>query len=215
MKRLFLLSLVSLFLLTSCGNSVEDLTEESFESFEEPTSSIESVEEPVSSNESSEITSAPVNVLPHSSMVEVWCAAPSVSEEELHSIVLEARQHLGNYNGNVFWQWYGFSNYTAWCACFVSYCGAKTGIDFPKFAWVQNGVDYFQGIGKWQDRGYTPKSGDIIFFKYEGFSQACHVGIVECVVDGKVYTIEGNYNNSCQRARYSLNWNTIMGYGVI
>lgn len=165
---------------------------------------------------SSEIQTPIIHNTPVPNKVNVWCTPPVVDENTLHPIVIEARKHLGNYNGDMFWQWYGFNTYTAWCACFVSYCAAETNVDIPKFAWVPNGNHYFKSINKWQPRGdYVPKSGDIIFFVYNGWSEACHVGIVECVVGNRVYTIEGNYNNSCQRANYPLNWNTIMGYGII
>jgi hypothetical protein len=149
-------------------------------------------------------------------MTEIWCKNPLSTTEGLHPIVLEARTHLGNVNGELFWKWYGFNSYTAWCACFVSYCASETNVDIPKFAWVPNGEQYFKSIDKWETpENYIPKSGDIIFFVYNDWPEACHVGIVECVIGNRVYTIEGNWNNSCQRAYYPLDWHTIMGYGVI
>lgn len=60
------------------------------------------------------------------------------------------------------------------------------------------------------------KHGDIIFFdwkdKHDGVSD--HVGIVERVENGRVYTIEGNSNDSCRQCNYDINSNEIEGYGT-
>lgn len=61
-------------------------------------------------------------------------------------------------------------------------------------------------------------SGDIIFFYWndengqEGDSD--HVGIVEKVEDGAVYTIEGNSGDMCQENRYTVGYFEILGYGT-
>lgn len=226
-KAISILSLM-IFLFTGCAktnnnfaNSSNEIVsstiakEENIVSNKEENSS-QAEEEVSSETPNSTPPSANSNSTPVPNKVNVWCAPPVVDENTLHPIVIEARKHLGNYNGDMFWQWYGFNSYTAWCACFVSYCAAETNVDIPKFAWVPNGEQYFKSIDKWEPRGdYVPKSGDIIFFAYNGWQEGCHVGIVECVVGNRVYTIEGNYNNSCQRANYPLNWHTIFGYGVI
>lgn len=47
----------------------------------------------------------------------------------------------------------------------------------------------------WQERDYTPKKGDIIFFVWGNGGSADHVGIAEEVENGEVYTIEGNSGN--------------------
>ena len=64
--------------------------------------------------------------------------------------------------------------------------------------------------------GYIPKSGDIIFFDWneskDGFSD--HVGIVEKVENGRVYTIEGNSSNACRQRDYDINSSEIQGYGT-
>ena len=44
---------------------------------------------------------------------------------------------------------------------------------------------------------------------------ACdHVGIVEKVENGKVYTIEGNSRDEVRAKSYSLNYKSIYGYGL-
>jgi hypothetical protein len=67
--------------------------------------------------------------------------------------------------------------------------------------------------GIWGNKGqYTPKPGDAILFDWNRDGTADHIGIVEKVVDGKVYTIEGNSSNSVKKNTYALNSNSIDGY---
>lgn len=61
--------------------------------------------------------------------------------------------------------------------------------------------------------------GDIIFFDWETDSDgrngnADHVGIVEKVENGRVYTVEGNSSDSCRRRDYDINSLDILGYGI-
>ncbi|HBM96612.1 TPA: hypothetical protein DD394_03675 [bacterium UBP9_UBA11836] len=65
----------------------------------------------------------------------------------------------------------------------------------------------------WAGRGsYTPQAGDAILFDWQGDGTSDHIGIVEKVANGKVYTIEGNSSNSVARRSYSLNSGNVMGY---
>ena len=60
----------------------------------------------------------------------------------------------------------------------------------------------------------------IIFFDWEDEEgggldgSADHVGIVERVENGRVYTIEGNTADSCQERSYPLGHFEILGYCV-
>lgn len=134
------------------------------------------------------------------------------------AIVKVAQAQIGNYNGNKFWSWYGFSYRTAWCACFVSWCANETGNIragvIPKFSYVDNGANWFRARGRFKGRNYTPSPGDIIFFDWDGNGVGNHVGIVEYVSGGTVHTIEGNTSNMCARRSYSIGSWSIMGYGV-
>ena len=47
----------------------------------------------------------------------------------------------------------------------------------PKFAGCVDGANWFKSNGKWQNRTYEPKAGDIIFFDWEGDGTTDHVGI--------------------------------------
>lgn len=60
------------------------------------------------------------------------------------------------------------------------------------------------------------KVGDIIFFDWADSNDGSsdHVGIVEKVENGRVYTIEGNSSDSCRQRDYDLNSKEIQGYGT-
>ena len=129
-----------------------------------------------------------------------------------------ALQEVGNKGGQKFWSWYGFTNHVEWCACFVSWCAdqggyIKEGI-IPKFSYVPTGVNWFKDRGQWQKRSYTPASGDIIFFDWEGDGGVDHVGLVERCENGTVYTIEGNSKDECRQKQYAVGSQLILGYGI-
>lgn len=137
-------------------------------------------------------------------------------------IVTVALSQLGNVGGQPYWSWYGFGSRVEWCACFVSWCANECGyIDagvIPKFAGCGNGVQWFKDRGLWQDRSYKPRPGDIIFFdwndEYGQDGNSDHVGIVEKVEGGVVYTVEGNSSDMCQENRYTVGYYEILGYGT-
>lgn len=134
-------------------------------------------------------------------------------------IVTVALSQVGNVGGQLYWNWYGFTSRVPWCACFVSWCANECGYintgTIPKFAGcTSQGVPWFQERGEWRDNSYIPSSGDIIFFDWEGDGEADHVGIVEKVESGMVYTIEGNSGDSCKENSYPLGYSKILGFGV-
>lgn len=142
-------------------------------------------------------------------------------------IVAVALSQVGNVGGQPYWSWYGFSYRVDWCAIFVSWCANECGyIDagvIPKFAGCVQGSRWFKDRGQWQDRDYTPNPGDIIFFDWDnpgGFSGPQdgvpdHVGIVERVENGRVYTIEGNSGDKCCQRSYPVEYYEIYGYGCL
>lgn len=71
-----------------------------------------------------------------------------------------------------------------------------------------------QGQGTWrgQGSGYTPQPGDAILFDWDGNGTAQHIGIVQKVENGKVYTIEGNSSDSVAQRTYNLSSGNILGY---
>ena len=136
-------------------------------------------------------------------------------------LVAVALSQVGQVGGEPYWSWYGFGSRVEWCACFVSWCAGQCGLlengVIPKFASCGAGVNWFQSRGQWLDGSATPEPGMVIFFKWYGSDSliADHVGIVERVEDGRVYTIEGNSNNMVRQNSYPVGYGEILGYGVV
>ena len=134
------------------------------------------------------------------------------------AIVEVALTQLGNQGGQPYWSWYGFNSRVEWCACFVSWCADQCGYIesglVPKFAGCVDGANWFKSNGKWQSRTYEPKTGDIIFFDWEGDGTTDHVGIVEKCENGTVYTVEGNSGDACKQRQYAVGSSNIYGYGI-
>jgi len=153
-----------------------------------------------------------------------------LSDNDLVNIALS---QVGTESGEEYCKWYGFDHEVGWCAIFVSWCGTEAGLVkkglMPKFAWVPTGVYWFQSRGQWHPNDYTPKPGDIIFFDWYDYDldeegeeigqdgQADHVGIVEKVEGGRVYTVEGNttVDGICAEKHYPSGYFEILGYGEI
>lgn len=135
-------------------------------------------------------------------------------------LVAVALSQVGN-GGSAYWSWYGFSSRVEWCAIFVSWCAEQCGYlnagVMPKFAGCGTGVNWFQVRGQWLPGSETPQPGMVIFFKWYGSdaSIADHVGIVERVENGRVYTIEGNSGDLVRQNSYPIGYGEILGYGVV
>ena len=133
-------------------------------------------------------------------------------------IVTVALSQVGNVGGQPYWSWYGFNSRVEWCACFVSWCANECGYIengvIPKFAGCIQGSEWFMERGQWQDGSFTPEAGHIIFFDWEGDGLTDHVGIVERVENGTVYTVEGNSGDACRQNSYAVGSSVIYGYGI-
>lgn len=137
-------------------------------------------------------------------------------------IVAVALSQIGNVGGEPYWSWYGFTSRVEWCACFVSWCANECGYIeagvIPKFAGCINGVNWFKDRAQWADNSIEPTPGMIIFFDWDNEDgqdgRADHVGIVEKVENGRVYTVEGNTSDSCRERSYPLGYYEILGYGI-
>ena len=139
--------------------------------------------------------------------------------EDGDAIVDVALSQVGNIGGEPYWSWYGFTNHVEGCACFVSWCADQCGyLDsglYPKFSGCVFGMQWFQQRGLWLDGSAEPVPGMLIFFDWatqDGVPD--HVGIVEKVENGMVYTVEGNSRDMCRQKQYSLGSGVILGYGM-
>lgn len=131
-------------------------------------------------------------------------AAPPNSASSIISTALSQLDYEEGTRGySKYGQWYGIPN-GDWCDMFVSWCADEAGIPasvFPRSAGCTAHVGLFSQNSPYYvsaARGgtYIPQQGDIIFFynylEYPGANVVRHVGIVLCVENGYVFTIEGN-----------------------
>lgn len=134
-------------------------------------------------------------------------------------LVTIAKSQLGNEGGQKFWSWWGFTERQEWCACFVSWCADQAGLiqkeAVPKFSVCTEGVAWFQAKGKWQSGGSVPTPGTIIFFDWDHDGASDHVGIVESFDGTTVHTIEGNSGDAVKQNSYTVNSQSILGYGLV
>ena len=134
------------------------------------------------------------------------------------AIVEVAQSQIGNEGGLIYCEWYGYPYRVAWCAIFVSWCADQCGfLDtgvLPRMEGVRPYVDWFRERGQWQDRSYEPMAGDIIFLDWESDGLADHVGIVERVEGGVIYTVEGNADDRCIENHYYLGSAPVYGFGL-
>lgn len=107
----------------------------------------------------------------------------------------------------------------AWCAAFVSFCLEQAGATESAgglFASCTLWVERLRALGQYSTRasGYTPKTGDLIFFRSAGVARdSDHVGLVRYVKGGRVYTVEGNSSDRVSLRDYALSDSYIVGYG--
>lgn len=158
-------------------------------------------------------------------------ALSGTTTSQASAMITKAANHVGykntNYKktGTPFGEWYAkkvnnSSMKTApWCAMFVCYVADEAGVStsqIPLFSSCGDGIGKFKNMGCWKAKsGYTPKTGDLIFFQWTANGTVNrHVGIVESVSNGKVYTIEGNTSSSVARRSYDLNYGRILGYAA-
>lgn len=114
----------------------------------------------------------------------------------------------------------GKKNGYAWCNVFIDWCFVQAfGTDRARELLIGWSAGCTQDYNWFKNKGQVvsePQAGDLIFF-----SNLSHVGIVENVIGGRVYTIEGNTSNAAElivnggtvaKKSYNLNSKYIYGY---
>ena len=109
---------------------------------------------------------------------------------------------------------------TPWCAAFAMNMLKDhgvldtSGLSNPNYCPTIKNWASSKGIyGK--NGQYTPKPGDAILFDWQANGrEADHIGIVEKVENGRVYTIEGNSKDSVKRNSYPVGSSKIDGYVI-
>ena len=142
---------------------------------------------------------------------------PTPPETTRQRIVKVAQKEVGYHeygnNGTKYGAW-AHCNYQPWCATFVSWCGAKAGASSKVFCYhnyTGNGVQWYQGRGRWRWKGYAPKSGDLV---YIGKRMATHVEIVEKRSGNTMTTIDGNWSDKVKRVNRNIKASDIFGYAT-
>ncbi len=136
-----------------------------------------------------------------------------------------ALSQIGNYGGELYWSWYGYSAHVEWCACFVSWCADQCGyIDaglVPRFSGCQSGAQWFKNRDRWIDGSMEPAPDMLVFYDWDQEDSngqdgsADHVGIVEYVENGIVHTIEGNWGDSVAQREFPVGYYEVLGYGYV
>ena len=148
----------------------------------------------------------------------LWIGVIYGNGAENSDVVEIALSQIGNVGGQIYWKWYGFDSRVEWCAIFVSWVFNEAGYlneAIPKFSTCHTqGIPWFKTMGLWKEKGYIPSSGNVIFFDWEQDEKADHVGIVEKVSNGYIYTIEGNSRDEVKQKSYPLDSKYIYGYGI-
>ena len=70
-----------------------------------------------------------------------------------------------------------------------------------------------KGDGRVQE--VSPSPGMIIFFDWDHDGASDHVGIVESCDGTTVHTIEGNSGDAVKQNSYTVNSQSILGYGLV
>lgn len=134
------------------------------------------------------------------------------------AIVSVDQTQVGNEGGLKYCEWYGYPYRVEWCVIFVCWCADQCGyLDeevIPKMEGVLPLIDWFRERDQWQYRDYEPNPGDLIFYDWESDGIADHVGIVERIENGIVYSIEGNAGDCCIENSHYLGASLIYGYGL-
>lgn len=146
-------------------------------------------------------------------------------------IVGVARTQIGykQVGGTKYGYWYNelFVN-QPWCAMFVSWCADQAGVSqtiLPKHASCSSWVKWFKSQGLWKDSqyyggNYTPKAGDVVFYRNSGSSAVSdHTGVIVGTNGSYLHVIEGNSTNVsvCEFKTNSsrmLKSSYVIGYGT-
>lgn len=104
------------------------------------------------------------------------------------------------------WVYWGNNNGGSaypWCCAFVWWVFNQAGASKlfyggEKTAYCPTLKSYYEQHGQGLDKNATPEPGDIVYFNFNGGSEAVHVGIVKEVSGDKVITIEGNTSGNNQ-----------------
>lgn len=156
-------------------------------------------------------------------------SASAASAEDLQKVadqfvsigLKEEGYREGSNNYSKYGAYFGSPN-GAWCDVFVLWCVNKTdsalyGTAFPKLRGCTNMMNWYSNKKLYHTKksGYTPKTGDLIFYNTAGgTATATHIGIVTSADKSYCYTIEGNYSDKVTARKVARSNSTILGYAT-
>lgn len=196
--------------------ALESVTSNSSRSFASITSNFKSSSLARSSQPSTQSSSS-TNQSSQSARIDVSSAPAS---EWSKSLLTTAAGELGTSSRSEVAKYRnGQDNGAAWCASFVSWClkqtyGDKNPMGYEASCSSIQAKATKAGVYAFKEN-YTPKPGDLVRFLNNGQG---HIGIVQKVENGKVYTVEGNtWGNGDNTPRvmersYSIDDGRINGY---
>lgn len=141
-------------------------------------------------------------------------------------MIAQARKSLGTVehppgsNHNYITEWYNANvdriGNGPWCDMSITMWGALSGngAAVGEFAYTVWHAQWFQRRGQWHTGTGGIRAGDVVFFDWAGtrsIGGIDHVGLVERVSGGDIYTIEGNSGDVCRRVVRDDRY--IAGYG--
>lgn len=122
-------------------------------------------------------------------------AKTQIGYTELSTSTGKALQPTQNGGYTKYGAWFGAPT-TAWCAFFVAWCSNQANIStniIPRIGNCAAMVSWYSQRGRYHAAsGFEPRTGDLIFYNWQGASTAKHIGVVTGVSGNNVYTIEGN-----------------------
>ena len=137
----------------------------------------------------------------------------------LHKQIIDAYNNYGSKYGLP--RNYKVKYTDAWCATFVSAIAIMCGYTpiIPVECGCPQMVQKAKSMGIWQENdAYVPKEADIILYDWEdsrsgdNTGNPDHIGYVECVKNGLITVIEGNFNDAVRRRSLNVNGKYIRGF---
>ena len=113
-------------------------------------------------------------------------------------------------------EWFG-NPYGDWSTMFTAFCLRYAGLeDVPISAGADTMRIQWENAAIYRTKdNYLPTSGDVVFIDSNSTGSADKTAIVMCAVDGTLYVIEGDVNNTVNEAAYLISDDAVMGYGTV
>ena len=150
-----------------------------------------------------------------SQLLEIFRSWVGVHEPD-HAFIIDIYNTFFDLNGNRP-RGYRVTYHDAWCATGLcsAIIAAGGGFDYPLECGCQELINLYKERNLYiGDRNYTPESGDIIFYDWQGDGHSDHVGLVEEVNGATITVIECNNNDAVRRRTISVGNGNIAGYAL-